>query len=48
MDPCFNSLSVTTLKTLIVNAYLVFYVEAVDIIEIRRIVSSKRNYTKLL
>lgn len=35
-------------KILIVNAYLVFYVVAGDIVEIRRIVSSKRNYTKLL
>ena len=35
-------------KILIVNTYLVFYVVAGDIVEIRRIVSSKRNYTKLL
>ncbi|MDD3364663.1 MAG: type II toxin-antitoxin system RelE/ParE family toxin [Syntrophomonas sp.] len=35
-------------KMLIVNAYLVFYVVIGDIAEIRRIVSSKRNYTKLL
>lgn len=35
-------------KMLVVNDYLVFYVVAGDIVEIRRIVSSKRNYTKLL
>jgi plasmid stabilization system protein ParE len=35
-------------KVLIINAYLVFYVVDGDIVEIRRIVSSKRNYTKLL
>jgi len=35
-------------KILNVNAYLVFYVVAGDIVEIRRIVSSKRNYTKSL
>ncbi|PKM76852.1 MAG: type II toxin-antitoxin system mRNA interferase toxin, RelE/StbE family [Firmicutes bacterium HGW-Firmicutes-15] len=35
-------------KMIIVNAYLVFYVVIGDIVEIRRIVSSKRNYTKLL
>lgn len=35
-------------KMLIVNDYLVLYVIDGDIVEIRRIVSSKRNYTKLL
>lgn len=35
-------------KILVVNAYLIFYVVAGDIVEIRRIVSSKRNYTNLL
>lgn len=35
-------------KMLVVNDYLVFYVVTSDIIEIRRIVSSKRNYTNLL
>ncbi len=35
-------------KILIVKAYLIFYVVAGDIVEIRRIVSGKRNYTNLL
>ncbi|GMB01954.1 type II toxin-antitoxin system RelE/ParE family toxin [Pelosinus sp. IPA-1] len=35
-------------KMLVVNDYLVFYVVVGTIVEIRRIVSSKRNYTKLL
>ena len=35
-------------KMLIINDYLVFYVMVTNIIEIRRIISSKRNYTKLL
>ena len=35
-------------KMLVVNDYLVFYVVDGDVVEIRRIVSSKRNYTKLL
>ncbi|MEN6351770.1 MAG: type II toxin-antitoxin system RelE/ParE family toxin [Syntrophomonas sp.] len=35
-------------KMLVVNDYLVLYVVAGNIVEIRRIVSSKRNYTKLL
>ncbi|AJQ29900.1 type II toxin-antitoxin system RelE/ParE family toxin [Pelosinus fermentans] len=34
-------------KMLVVNDYLVFYVVIGSIVEIRRIVSSKRNYTKL-
>jgi len=41
-------LSNKSYKMLIVNDYLVFYVVSGDIIEIRRIVASKRNYTKLL
>ncbi len=35
-------------KMLVINDYLVFYVVVGDIVEIRRIVSGKRNYTKLL
>ena len=35
-------------RMLVVNAYLVFYVVTGNVVEIRRIVSSKRNYTKLL
>ncbi len=35
-------------KTLIVNDYLVFYVLVDNIVEIRRIISGKRNYLKLL
>lgn len=35
-------------KMLVINDYLVFYVVADDIVEIRRIVSSKRNHIKLL
>lgn len=34
-------------KMLIVDGYLVFYVVTGDVVEIRRIVSGKRNYTKL-
>jgi len=34
-------------KMLVVNDYLLFYVVIGSIVEIRRIVSSKRNYTKL-
>ena len=35
-------------KMLMINDYLVLYVMVTNIIEIRRIISSKRNYTKLL
>lgn len=35
-------------KMLIINDYLVLYVMVTNIIEIRRIISSKRNYTNLL
>ena len=35
-------------RILIVNDYLVFYVKLDEVIEIRRIVSGKRDYTKLL
>ncbi len=35
-------------KILIVNEYLVFYVVIGEIIEIRRILSGRRNYAKLL
>lgn len=35
-------------KMLIVSDYLVFYVVADDVVEIRRIVSSRQNYAKLL
>ena len=35
-------------RMLVVNAYLVFYVVTGDVVEIRHIVSSKRNYTKLI
>ena len=35
-------------RYLIVNDYLVFYVIADDIIKISRIISSKRNYMKLI
>jgi plasmid stabilization system protein ParE len=35
-------------KMIIVNVCLVFYVVIGDIVEIRRIVSSKRNYTTFL
>lgn len=35
-------------RVLVVTNFLVFYVVMDDIVEIRRILSSKRNYTKLL
>jgi toxin ParE1/3/4 len=35
-------------KMLIINDYLVFYVIAAEVIEIRRIISGRRHYTKLL
>lgn len=35
-------------KILIVNDYLVFYIVIGEIIEIRRILSGRRNYAKLL
>lgn len=35
-------------KILIIDDYLVFYVVVDDIVEIRRIISGKRNYTNLL
>ena len=35
-------------KMLIVNEYPTFYVVTGDLVEIKRIVSSKQNYTKLL
>ncbi len=34
-------------RILIVNDYLVFYVVAGEVVEIRRIISGKRNYMKL-
>jgi len=35
-------------KMLIIDDYLVFYVMIEEIVEIRRIISAKRNYIKLL
>lgn len=35
-------------KVLVVNDYLIFYALTGDIVEIRRIISGKRNYAKLL
>ena len=35
-------------RVLVVNKFLVFYILLGSVVEIRRILSSKRNYTKLL